>query len=130
MSASSVVAGQKPSSAANSRSLSVSIVIACVGVRPRTVRCSYVDAAGVTITSEDVQRLYARLVEVDRYDEAAEIRAHIKAQIDAAGYRQILGPDGEHLILTDGPVTAEERRPMPERYGIGPPLYPPPQYQP
>jgi hypothetical protein len=40
MSASSVVAGQKPSSAANSRSLSVSIVIGCVGGRPRTVRCS------------------------------------------------------------------------------------------
>ena len=34
MSASSMVAGQKPSSAENSRSLSVSIVIACVGARP------------------------------------------------------------------------------------------------
>ncbi len=38
MSASSMVAGQKPSSAANSRSLSVSIVIACAGARPRTGR--------------------------------------------------------------------------------------------
>jgi hypothetical protein len=33
-----MVAGQKPSSAAHSRSLSVLIVIACVGARPRTGR--------------------------------------------------------------------------------------------